>query len=125
MTFGYSPKFPLHLSPYGGYEQNTDVLSVVKQNFKMLLLTVPGERIMYPDLGVGFKKYLFESSNQETYDEIKNRIKSQANKYMPYIKIREISIDMDQENMNAINVIILYYVTALSQEDVIRLSIFN
>ena len=125
MSNGYSPVFPLQFSAYGGYTLNQDIKSVIKQNLKMLFLTSPGERIMYPNLGVGLKRFLFEQSTEETYDAIKDRIYSQVEEYMPFIDINELIIEQDQEEMNLINIKMYYYIPSLSAQDVLSLNVSN
>ena len=125
MSNGYSPVFPLQFSAYGGYALNQDIKSVIKQNLKMLFLTSPGERIMYPNLGVGLKRFLFEQSTEETYDAIKDRIYSQVEEYMPFIDINELIIEQDQEEMNLINIKMYYYIPSLSAQDVLSLNVSN
>lgn len=92
MAYGLSPKLPLLKDPEDGYALNKTYLEMVKQNFKMLVLTSPGERIMYPTFGVGLRNFLFESADQRTYDLIKERILQQTQKYMPFIEIKDIII---------------------------------
>ena len=125
MSNGYSPVFPLQFSAYGGYTLNQDIKSAIKQNLKMLFLTSPGERIMYPNLGVGLKRFLFEQSTEETYDAIKDRIYSQVEEYMPFIDINELIIEQDQEEMNLINIKMYYYIPSLSAQDVLSLNVSN
>ena len=36
------------------------MMEVIKQNFKNLVLTNPGERVMLTDFGVGIRRFLFE-----------------------------------------------------------------
>ena len=68
MTNGIAPKIPLKVDQVDGpYGLIKDYVELVKQNFKMLLLTNPGERIMNPDFGVGLRRYLFEM-NGPSYD---------------------------------------------------------
>ena len=51
---GISPKIPLVYDKIDGpYRLNKDILSMIRQNFKNLVMTNPGERIMEPDFGVG------------------------------------------------------------------------
>ena len=92
MAYGLSPKLPLLKDPEDGYALNKTYLEKVKQNFKMLVLTSPGERIMYPTFGVGLRNFLFENADQRTYDLIKERILQQTQKYMPFIEIKDIII---------------------------------
>lgn len=88
MSNGYSPKLPLTVDPVDGfYKLNKTYKEFLSQNLKHMLLTIPGERVMEPDFGVGLKQYLFE---QAPYDTIQARLESQVAKYMPFIEIRRL-----------------------------------
>ena len=84
---GIAPKLPLALDSSDGYALLKTIRTMIKQNFKMLILTVPGERIMDPAYGVGMKTYLFNSFHENTYadidlkirDTIKNKLKELQN----------------------------------------------
>mgnify|MGYP003354002300 CR=1 FL=1 len=43
-------------------------INKMKQNFKILLLTNPGERVHFPKFGVGLRNYLFENLELEEID---------------------------------------------------------
>tara|TARA_R100000995_G_C3405850_1_gene87081 strand:+ start:159 stop:560 length:402 start_codon:yes stop_codon:yes gene_type:complete len=88
---GLSPKLPLHIDQIDGYALTKDFKQVAAQNLKMVVMTNPGERIMMPNFGVGIKTYLFENATQTTFDNIKEKIRHQAKKYVPYITIESIS----------------------------------
>ena len=58
---GIGAKLPLERdSEFGFYNLNTEFADEIKQNFKNLLLTCPGERVMIPQFGVGLRNFLFE-----------------------------------------------------------------
>ena len=69
-----SVKLPLVRDIADGFLMIKDFPTLVKQNFKMLILTNPGERIMIPDFGVGIRQYLFENFSEVTYSRIENKI---------------------------------------------------
>ena len=72
---GISPKLPLTYSKTDGpYLLNKNLKETVKQNFKMLVLTSPGERVMVPDFGVGLRNFLFEAMDDSTYGQIVQKI---------------------------------------------------
>jgi phage baseplate assembly protein W len=87
-----SPKLPLVMSSEGGYAFTKTISEAVEQNLKNLILTIPGERIMDPDFGVGLHVYLFQNSTPEVHEAIRTKIISQAAKYLPFIKFQEILI---------------------------------
>jgi len=92
MGVGYSPKLPLQYDSIDGYYKlNKTLGEVMKQNIKMVVLTSPGERIMQPNFGVGLRNYLFEQDSS-VFPALKRRIENQVRKYVPYVRIVEISL---------------------------------
>lgn len=93
MMRGIGVKLPLVLSDTDGpYELTKTFIESINTNLKMLILTSPGERIMYPDFGVGIKRYLFEGYTSNVSKMISQSIMSQAKTYMPYLEINNINI---------------------------------
>jgi phage baseplate assembly protein W len=66
----------------------------------MLILTMPGERIMVPDFGVGLQGFLFEGVTGETFSRISTRIQEQINQYIPAINLTEITFITSDEDPN-------------------------
>lgn len=89
---GLTPKLPLALGGEdGNYQLIKTYKNLVKQNFKNLILTSPGERIMDPHFGVGIRNFLFTNDGPLLYSRITTRIENQVLKYMPFIAIIDIS----------------------------------
>ena len=86
-----APKLPLALDSSTQYEMIKDYPKLAAQNLKMLILTIPGERIMDVDFGVGIPKYLFENNDNVVRAKIKARLYEQVNTYLPYIDILEVN----------------------------------
>ena len=121
---GFSPSLPLRKDDSYGYALTTSMIQVVKQNFKNLVLTNPGERLMIPDFGVGIKRFLFEMNGESTYGSIRSAIATQVSKYMPFIKVIDVQFNVDQfsapENLN---VAIIYDIQPLDLTDILELTI--
>ena len=79
-------------SRHGTYTLITKYHDEVKQNFKNLVLTNPGERIMNPDFGVGIRRFLFENRTDAAH-QIEKRLYEQVGKYMPYVVIENVFFD--------------------------------
>ena len=90
MAIGLSPVLPLGIDPRNGYSLHQDLTPMVHQNLKMVILTCPGERSMDPRFGVGLRNYLFEPDDPVIYEDVKARIVTQVNDYMPYVEIQDI-----------------------------------
>jgi hypothetical protein len=99
MSSGLSPQLPLVVDEvFGAYNLNTTFEQLAKQNLKMLILTIPGERIMDPEFGVGLRKYLFELNGDNTYSEIDRNIREQVQRYLSYISIENIKFQIPEGN---------------------------
>ena len=125
---GFSPSLPLVLDPGSpGYRLNKTMLDVVKQNFKNLVLTAPGERVMIPDFGVGIRNYLFEQNDSSTFSEIRGRLTSQTKKYMPFVSIRNVQFINPEEQQNdignGVQIVITYEVVPLGLADTLKVEL--
>ena len=124
----YSPYLPLTLDGVTGYKMLDTLKDVVKQNFKMLVLTNPGERIMIPDFGVGIYTFLFEPNNPLLYENIRERILTQTKKYLPFVRIVDVSFQSlentaEFDESRKVSVSIKYIITPLNASDVLTVSV--
>ena len=118
---GYSPKLPLSLDASYGYSLNQTMKEVIKHNFKMLVLTSPGERIMDPNFGVGIRNFLFQPATQDTYGAINTRIRRQSKKYMPHVQIEQIDMNPSDDE-STLNISIKYSIPSLSLKDILDIN---
>jgi len=95
----------------------SDPLAEIKQNFKILLLTRPGEKLDEPDFGIGIQNFLFEMNTIETKQQISSRIRSQVITYLSSINIVNIDLSTFDNNENGVYVAITYYVPQINQQD--------
>ena len=127
MSQGISVKLPMSFHPGDGYTLNKTYYDSVKQNFKMLLLTAPGERMMDPLFGVGLRNYLFEQNHPITKGNIESRIQSQVKKYMPFVTVMNVEFGELDENeaikSNSITISITYRIDPLSSVDKISVEL--
>tara|TARA_R100000808_G_C2152813_1_gene162537 strand:+ start:4293 stop:4676 length:384 start_codon:yes stop_codon:yes gene_type:complete len=119
LPYSYNSGFP------GGRTLINTYGSLVSQNLKNLLLTIPGERMMDPNFGVGLKRFLFEPQESSTYGNIISRINSQVSFYMPFIEIEQVDIAESNDFANMINVSILYKILPLDSIDELEITFPN
>jgi phage baseplate assembly protein W len=101
--FGIGPELPLQSDiKFGNYALVTSYKEEVQQNFKNLLLTSPGERVMNPDFGVGLRQFLFEP-REHVIPQIKQRIENQTKKYIPFIEIKKIRFDTNRSTESVLD----------------------
>lgn len=125
---GLSPKLPLLLDKeYGVYKVNKTYIEMIKQNFKHLLLTIPGERMMDPGFGVGLIKFLFEQDTVAVRGGISDRIERQLAIYMPFVELLEIDFIGFEDHVEAepgtLNMKIKYRIPNLNVVDLLEISV--
>ena len=121
MATGISLKIPLRYDAQDGPYQLTKTLpETIKQNFKNLMLTVPGERIMNPEFGVGIHQLLFENENTSMLENFRERLYEQTERYLPFVKIINVKADIVEHTMR---IAIQYYITSLGISDALSLSL--
>lgn len=118
---GISPKIPLSYDVIDGpYRLNRTLGETIKQNFKNMVLTMPGERIMIPEFGVGLYGYLFENVNGNTFDALVERLTEQTQTYMPMINLQNIDFLTSDEDpslsFNEVRVSIKYNILPLDED---------
>ena len=89
---------PLKNGDGGFFEQNFTSFNQAKSNLKNLLLTKKGERIAQPEFGSGLQSLLFEPIDSEFEIKITDTITESVEKWLPYIKIEDIFIDISDSN---------------------------
>lgn len=115
---GISPKVPLVYSNTDGpYQLNKTLKDTFKQNLKMLVLTMPGERIMEPDFGIGLYGFLFEGIGDQTFTKVSQKVQEQVARYIPAINLEEITFVTSDEDsrlgFNEVRVSIKYSILPL------------
>lgn len=123
-----APAFPLEKNEDGKYKtySSEEIIQIVDQNIKMVLLTRKGERIGRPDFGVGLHAYLFEIPNDigqgTNQPPLRESILSQLSSFMPYISVEDLVINYGN-SASSLNIKIKYSVSERQTASVFDLTI--
>ena len=120
---GLAPKLPLTQDSGDGFTMIKSIKGMIKQNFKMLLLTNPGERVMEPNFGVGLKTYLFANATEDIQAQIGTKIREQTQLYLPVIRIRNIQFGLSNIDTNTLAMRVIYDIPSLGLQDLIEFTI--
>ena len=118
-----SVKLPITRSTADGFTMIKDFQTLVRQNFKMLVLTSPGERVKEPDFGVGVRSYLFENFNNSVFTEIESAIRKQVSIFLPVIDVRQIQFDSSNPDNNVLGIRIVYDLPDIGITDLLEFTI--
>jgi len=75
----------------GGVLSKSYDKEVILQNARQLLLTRPGQRVMYPEFGIGMDRFLFEPITASLMQEMEALIRTQFEKFEPRLVIKDLS----------------------------------
>ena len=111
-------KWPLGNFKQGFFQGNTDTISAIREDIKVLLMTIKGERVMHRNMGTSLPildGQLFEPiKNAEVTEKIKMEIQSQVEIYLPFISLQSVNIftseDDDKLKINQIRVSMSYLI---------------
>lgn len=76
----------------GMFEQSTTVFQQVKSNFKNLILTKKGERLMQPDFGTDLYRILFENITENTLENARLSVVQATERWMPFLEITDFQV---------------------------------
>ena len=90
--------------PFGpgvsNFKLNYTTLDQAKTNIVNLLLTHKGERFMQPDFGTNLRRFLFQPSTSKIDGELENEIMDAIKFWLPYVKVKNITVDKSIENID-------------------------
>jgi phage baseplate assembly protein W len=92
--FGQGLSFPPRVGPDGRLawsmgEQN------VRESIRLILMTVPGERLMRERFGCGLRQFLFEPNTVTTRELIRQRIVQAVSRWEPRVRVQEVLVEED------------------------------
>lgn len=100
---------PIQRGSTGMFEQSTDIFQQVKSNFKNLILTKQGERLMQPTFGTNLHKILFENITENTKENARLNLLSAIERWMPFLELIEFSLETPvNKNDNRIDIKVSY-----------------
>ena len=116
-------QLPLTKDSIDGFKMIKDFRTLIKQNFKMLMLTNPGERVMEPSYGIGIQTFLFDHFVESTYTQIEDRILQQVATYLPVVRIHKMDFDTNQGQDNRLDIRIEYSIPTLNVKELLEFTI--
>jgi phage baseplate assembly protein W len=104
--------FPFKDSPKGLLLDLTRTdADAIKADLMHLILTRRGERLYKPDFGTNLLKFIFNPNDGVTQSDIKEEISTTVSKYLPKLKINDVSIVPDDSNEHLVTVKVDYTIT--------------
>jgi phage baseplate assembly protein W len=77
-----------------------------------IILTPKGQRLKHPNFGTDIIKFIFEPNDSDTWEDIKEEIRTQVSLYLPEVVFNDIKIIHNTEEENSIYLMIEYTVNS-------------
>jgi len=84
---GFSTPVRLGTSDKGTFDMHTDLLKQIRDNFKNMVATNHGERLVMQDFGANLRPLVFELGNERIDEVAINNIAQTTRKYMPFVNL--------------------------------------
>ena len=92
----------------GYFKTTKTTVESIKNNIRLLLQTQQGERVFQPNLGMNLKQFLFEQITEDTSIQIENDIVDVFETWLPFVELRDIQINTDNQDRNQIDINITF-----------------
>src|SRR3954454_6869517 len=89
----------------------------VREAIRIILETIPGERVMRPRFGCGIHELVFEEINATTLSAIEASVRDALIAYEPRIELSAIAVDPADALNGILLVAISYRIRRTNQED--------
>jgi hypothetical protein len=107
------------------FNQTFTTKEQLRSNIKNLLQTKRGERLMQPEFGSGLDEILFEQIDDDTKIQIEDTITSTIDKWLPYVDIEEIIVDINDrlKDSNTVNISLSFTSNGNPQLDTVTFNV--
>jgi len=117
-------KTPMELSragPSGPFKMHDNLGNQIKDNFRNMLATNHGDRVMLYDFGANLQELCFELGSEEGDVRAINNIRQTTEKYMPYITLNTFepirSSNDSSSGLAVVGVRVIYSVPTAGLQD--------
>ena len=117
MKFNF--KFPLQSANRGFFQSNKTTIGAIREDIKILLMTVKGERLMNKNMGTNITTIggpLFEPIHKiELLEKIRMEINTAVENYLPFIRLQSVELFTSDDDpnltVNQVKISMAYIVT--------------
>lgn len=102
---------------------NDTITDATKSKVLHVLFTPKGQRLRNPDFGTDLIKYIFEPSDNATYESLMGDIQSEIVKYVPEVSFNRIEIYDDDLDGHGKIVVVEYSVTKGNQTEKTKVAV--
>jgi phage baseplate assembly protein W len=104
--------YPFKDSPKGFFLDLTETDNkAIKADLLHLLLTRKGQRLYNPEFGTRLLEYIYEPYDELTFNDIRNEIDTVVKRYLPQVRLNDLTVEPSPLSEYAVLVTIDYTIT--------------
>ena len=84
----------------------------IREAIRLVLLTIPGERVMRPDFGAGLHTFVFASMSATTLGAIQSAVQKALIQWEPRIQVLTVKVTPERGDIGQVSIDIDYRVRA-------------
>ena len=102
---------------------NENITDATKSKVLHVLFTPKGQRLRNPDCGTDLIKYIFEPSDDITYEHLMSDIQTEIGKYVPEVSFDRVEVYDDDKDEHGKIVVVEYSVTKGNQTEKTKVAV--
>lgn len=84
---------PVALDTRTGHVAESEYEEDIRQSIRIIVETVPGERVMRPNFGCGIHELVFAAMDSETLQRARSTVEDALQRYEARIEVIEVNVD--------------------------------
>ncbi|VFQ45360.1 GPW/gp25 family protein [Desulfoluna butyratoxydans] len=112
LFLGSGWRFPPSFTGKGRQASMAQGETDIRESLRLLLSTVPGERVMQPEYGCSLSSMVFETFDRSTLTDVEDRVKRAILFFEPRIIVERVMVDLSREPEGYLSIVVSYRVRA-------------
>ena len=100
---------PIQRGNTGYFAQTTSLFDQIKFNYRNLILTKKGERVMQPEFGCDIHKMLFENITDDMLETARFTVIEATERWMPFLEVVNIEVtNLKEKEPHKVDITVTY-----------------
>ncbi len=100
--------FPFKVSTDNGRVEISETRENIRQSVRLILLTEPGERMVWPEFGTRLHQFLFESMDSRTEEMICREVRQSLRRWEKRIQVTQVETEISDRKQGELRVAVNY-----------------
>lgn len=115
--------FPFAISRDSGRVEISEARENIRQSVKIILMTEPGERMVWPEFGTRLHQFLFENMDSQTEEMICREVRQSLRRWEKRIQVTKVETDIRNGKQGELRVAVTYRILDGAEGDRVEISV--